>query len=385
MNSWHIGLHMVKQMIGSRKGVVTYLLIPCMVIALAISVIGGEGTHQSMILYLNQDSGPAGESIIQQISSKSAYLLKAVDSEQEMKDGLISQRGNAGFIIPPNLSKELLNDHVPEIKFYELKVTEGTYLIRGNINTLLEGMRIAANRISLIDTSEENKMSYLQEVLTGMSQHNVSYAIQPLGDKPVAFSSNVTGLMLMFLMFMMNSTVSLIVQDRVGRRMMRMYSAPVRSWEIALGNFLGSFLVGMLQILTLLAVSRWLLNYNFGLPFLQHFIILATFMLVSIGIACAIAGLIRSPQQIGMLSTLIVTPTCMLGGCFWPLSIVPEFMQKVANFIPQKWAIQAIQEISAGGGWNEIMLPLLILGLMAFILLAIGSVVLRPSESSTAV
>ena len=50
-----------------------------------------------------------------------------------------------------------------------------------------------------------------------------------------------------------------------------------------------------------------------------------------------------------MINSMIVTPTCMLGGCFWPLAIMPEFMQKIANLHPAKWAIEAV-EIAATGG-----------------------------------
>ncbi|MNC77213.1 hypothetical protein D3C75_1291160 [compost metagenome] len=82
-----------------------------------------------------------------------------------------------------------------------------------------------------------------------------------------------------------------------------------------------------------------------------------------------------------MLNALILTPTCMLGGCFWPLSIMPEYMQKAANFTPQKWAIQAVDIAATGGGWNELWLPFAVLGLMAVILLALGSATLRPNEA----
>jgi ABC-2 type transport system permease protein len=103
-------------------------------------------------------------------------------------------------------------------------------------------------------------------------------------------------------------------------------------------------------------------------------------MMVSLGLASTVAGLIRNGQNAAMINSMIVTPTCMLGGCFWPLAIMPEFMQKIANFIPQKWAIEAVEIAATGGTLSDIALPLAILSLMAVILLAVGSAVLRPSE-----
>lgn len=162
---------------------------------------------------------------------------------------------------------------------------------------------------------------------------------------------------------------------------MRMFSAPVRSYEIALGNFLGSSMVGLIQIAVVLSLGKWVLRYDYEVPMYLYFLVLAAFMLVSMGIAGTVAGLIRNPNNTGTLNSLILTPTCMLGGCFWPLSIMPDYMQKAANFMPQKWAIQAVDIAAAGGGWDELWLPFAILGLMAVILLAIGSAILRPNEA----
>ncbi|WP_240321556.1 ABC transporter permease, partial [Paenibacillus sp. O199] len=192
--------------------------------------------------------------------------------------------------------------------------------------------------------------------------------------------NNVTGFTIMFMMGLLTSTVAVIMEDRRQRTMARVYTAPVRAYEIALGNFLGSFAIGLIQIVLVLGISRWVLHYDAGIPFGIHLLILAAFMLVSMGIASTVAGLIRESKNATMLNSLIITPTCMIGGCFWPLSIMPDYMQKLANFVPQKWAIQAVETISAGGTLSDIALPLLILFGMAAILLTVGSAILRPSQ-----
>ncbi|MGO4375234.1 ABC transporter permease, partial [Paenibacillus sp. MCAF20] len=60
----------------------------------------------------------------------------------------------------------------------------------------------------------------------------------------------------------------------------------------------------------------------------------------------------------------------------------PTFMQKLANFLPQKWALQAIDRLGGGGSVADIGLQLAILVLFAAVLIAFGSAVLRPSKQS---
>ncbi|OPG99088.1 ABC transporter, partial [Chryseobacterium mucoviscidosis] len=74
--------------------------------------------------------------------------------------------------------------------------------------------------------------------------------------------SNVTGFTLMFMMTLISSVVSMIMDDRRQRTLSRMYTAPVRAYQIALGNFLGSLVVGSLQVVIVLVLSRYVLRYD---------------------------------------------------------------------------------------------------------------------------
>ncbi|MEV2418947.1 hypothetical protein ABNE98_14000 [Paenibacillus larvae] len=66
------------------------------------------------------------------------------------------------------------------------------------------------------------------------------------------------------------------------------------------------------------------------------------------------------------------------------MSIMPDFMQKVANFIPQYWAIDAFTCLSEGQRLGDVGLNLAILGLFAVILISFGSVILKPGDTRVA-
>jgi ABC-2 type transport system permease protein len=254
-------------------------------------------------------------------------------------------------------------------------------MVKMRVNAIAANLTESAQAVAAANGGGTYQQVQFAAVLKQAEQHYVGSARTDYDLYPRETLGVVTGLTLLFLMALVNSSVSLITDDRRGRTMMRMFSAPVRSYEIALGNFLGSFLVGIIQIVVVLSLGKWVLRYDYEMPMYLYFLVLAAFMLVSMGIASTIAGLMRNPSNAGMLNALILTPTCMLGGCFWPISIMPDYMQKAANFTPQKWAIQAVDIAATGGGWNELWLPFAILGLMAAVLLVIGSAILRPNEA----
>jgi ABC-2 type transport system permease protein len=301
--------------------------------------------------------------------------------ENALREGLVAQNGKAGILIPAGFTSALLAGEEPQISVYELKTNETSVMIKLKASAIADEMRNTATIIGAANEGSSDDDAQFATVMQRAEQHSIGSIRTDYNLYPREGLGVVTGLTLMFLMSLVTSSVSLIMDDRKGRTMMRMFSAPVRSYEIAIGNFLGSFMVGLIQIVVVLALGRWVLHYDYEVPIYLYFLVLAAFMLVSMGIASTVAGLIRNPNNAGMLNSLIITPTCMLGGCFWPLSIMPDYMQKAANFVPQKWAIQAIDIAATGGGWNELWLPFAILGLMAAVFLAIGSAILRPSEA----
>lgn len=381
-NIWTIAANLVRRMVGQRRGRMTYLIIPCIIISVIISLTGKLGFDKDVVLYSNLDTGPAGAHVIAELEKSGDYNLVKKNDEQEVKKGVVDEKGQAGLFIPADYTAKLLAGGQPQIQIYELKATETSITLKMKASDLGDRIRVLASASAAGPESAGTAEARLASVLERAGKHQVGSVRTDYNLYPRTGMDTVTGFMLMFLMSMVTSSVSFIMEDRKHRTMMRMYSAPVRSYEIAVGNFLGSLAVGLIQVGAVLVIAHYVLGYNFGLPMPIYFLALTGFMLVSMGLASTVAGLIRNPDNTGMLNALILVPTCMLGGCFWPISIMPDYMQKAANFVPQKWVIEAAELAATGSGWNQLWLPFAVLGLMAAVLLAIGSAILRPSEAA---
>mgnify|MGYP001792064077 FL=1 len=67
---------------------------------------------------------------------------------------------------------------------------------------------------------------------------------------------------------------------------------------------------------------------------------------------------------------MIIILSSGLGGSWWPLSIEPEFMQKLAHLTINAWALDGINALILDGkGFNDILpqaAALLIYGLVCF-------------------
>ncbi len=188
--------------------------------------------------------------------------------------------------------------------------------------------------------------------------------------------------MLLFIMLLTNQSIYLVVEDREKRTMLRMFTAPVRAGEIAAGNFLASIMLGTLQLVLIVIVMYNLIGYDMGISAGRLLLVMECFLLSSVGIATSVASMVKSVKNLGYINNLVVTPTCILGGCFWPIGLMPDFMQKLSSFTPQRWAILAFEESSGGAALGDIALHLGIMLLIAAVLLAFGAAVLQPTREA---
>jgi ABC-2 type transport system permease protein len=89
------------------------------------------------------------------------------------------------------------------------------------------------------------------------------------------------------------------------------------------------------------------------------------FGLAAIGLGVLIVSFADDSKQASTMQNLIITPSCMLTGCFWPVEIMPKSLQRIADFLPQKWTIGAIQKLQMGGSFDETIINLWIIAAFA--------------------
>jgi ABC-2 type transport system permease protein len=69
------------------------------------------------------------------------------------------------------------------------------------------------------------------------------------------------------------------------------------------------------------------------------------------------AALTKTSAQANALGTVIVLSISALGGAWWPLEIVPGWMQTVGRLSPMSWAMDGFQDIITRGQGMTAVLP----------------------------
>ena len=149
------------------------------------------------------------------------------------------------------------------------------------------------------------------------------------------------GMTIMFLMMSAVISTGVILEERQQGTWRRVLAAPVTRLQVLMGYLLGFLVVAFLQFIVLAVVQHFLFKVNWGnlmllLPFT------ALFLTCAMALGLAIGGLVRTYQQQTSVASLVMTASGMLSGIFWPVEVMPAFMQNISRAMPQYWAMQEI-------------------------------------------
>ncbi|MGG1244517.1 ABC transporter permease [Bacillus cabrialesii] len=161
-------------------------------------------------------------------------------------------------------------------------------------------------------------------------------------------ASTAAGFCILFVMLTMMGAAGTILEARKNGVWSRLLTASVSRAEIGAGYVLSFFVIGWIQFGILLLASHWMFGINWGNPG-AVIVLVSFFLLTVVGIGLVIAANVRTPEQQLAFGNLFVIATCMVSGMYWPIDIEPKFMQSIAEFLPQKWAMSGLTEIIANG------------------------------------
>ncbi|WP_054028020.1 ABC transporter permease [Bacillus sp. FJAT-28004] len=384
MPSLQIAAHLVRRTMGSRRGLIMNVIVPAIILSVMAGLFSSIEGDKAVIVVNNTDSGILGEYLASSLQKESLYEIHSEPSmnEQQLKDRVLDGKADAAIFIPSDFSAKMLEGDQSTAQLYRMNTQLWNASLAATLETEAHKLFSSVALVRGADRDAAVDIAILTALLEAQASPHAILANEEMKLGKIVSNPTMVGLILMFVMLLVSQSIGFIMEDREQRTMARMYTAPLRALDIAFGNFVGSMLVGTIQLLIVLGLTYYVFGYSPGIPFGEMLLVLEFFLLATVGLASAVAGLVRNSTQLSQINNIIIAPSCMISGCFFPLSMLPDFMQKLANFLPQKWAITAIDRLGGGSSFSDIIMPLLILLLFAAVLIAFGSAVLRPNRTS---
>ncbi len=346
-----------------KKGnIAVFVFLPLTGVLLSLLIYGTSTVSDLRIGFVDHDQKLLSADLKDEFTAVDGFSISDV-KEDEISDKLLDFELDAAVVVPEGYTDSIVSGKAASIEVVSLKGQETTVWIEQVINTYTAAM------LSLSDAAGGDR-DIFESMLEQVRQSGIGLKVMDVKDKGVGKDMTITsvGFLIMFILLGTGFTSMMILKDKRSRTYHRVCSAPVSARQYIVANALTGLLVSIIQIVIILVAMRLVLRIDTGVSDIYMFIILLMFALVAIGLGLVITAFTSSSYMAGTLSTLIITPTCMLGGCYWDVRYMPEFMQKLSYFVPQRWTIDAITKMQTGGNIADINLNLLVLAAFALAL-----------------
>ncbi len=169
-------------------------------------------------------------------------------------------------------------------------------------------------------------------------------------------------------------TAFAVVREREVGTLEQLMVTPIRPVELILGKTLPTLIVGLANVSMATTVAiLW-----FQVPFRGHLLILALgatlFVASSLGVGLVISTICSTQQQAFASGFFYIMPTIMLSGFGYPISSMPEALQKFTLIDPLRYFLIVIRStFLKGSGLIELWPQLLAMTILTTATLAIAT------------
>ncbi|MBC1500711.1 ABC transporter permease [Listeria weihenstephanensis] len=231
------------------------------------------------------------------------------------------------------------------------------------------------NIMSMIQASEKGGQDFAKYAST--FDHSKISVTQKTSsnqqDVVLMMSTQILGFLCMMLLYAAGNLGELILQEKEDGTFYRLMSTPLSSKAYLFGNALFSLAVVVTEVVICLTAMRFVFGIDPGVSYLALFGILFVFSVMAVLLSLALGFTATSRKSVSGLQMILFTLTSLLSGALIPVEIMPAFMQKVAEFLPQYWVMNAITTLQQNGGLASISLNIAIILGYALLFFCIAS------------
>jgi ABC-type multidrug transport system permease subunit len=161
-----------------------------------------------------------------------------------------------------------------------------------------------------------------------------------------SFDQYVPGFGITFLLIGMLMGISLgLIDERDWGTLARLRISGAPLAGTLIGKLMARFLVGLLQMVVLLAIGYCFFGVSLG-----RYPVMLLLPAAAISFAAAAFGLIiacvaRTHDSVMPFGAVVAMAMSAIGGCWWPLDFEPSWMRAFAQFLPTTWTMLAFNNL----------------------------------------
>ena len=311
----------------SKIGLFFSLIFPIILILLFGAIFSGGGGGPITVYVQNRDTGVsgfnAGNTFIAALNNNKTTTVTIVDNSQNLTDYMQAHSANQGVLIPQGFTTGYLNNETVDVVVYANPADTSSPIVYQTVGGIISGFNGYGY--------PHRTVRFVQQSIKSQSYKYIDFLIPGL----VGFS---------VLTSPMFSLVNISSEYKKTKLFKQLSLTPLTKTEWLTSKAIWYVVLGLISFLLMTQVGAALfgahLNYSFAIiPFL----LIGPLFFVSLGMLVGMVS--KSVESAAVVGNLITFPMMFLSGTFFPVSLMPTYLQNIAHVLPLFYLIDGLNQV----------------------------------------
>lgn len=355
------------------------LILPVIIITLIGLTFGSSGAIELGVL--DRDGTAHSAALVERLGATRGVDLDVYAEESDLRRDVRSSAIQAGLVIPAGYAEDLAAGDA-ELQVVVQAGTEGVASALAALDGAVTEVGVEQGAIRFVADRTGDEAVARELVAAGRA------GLEPVavvdldgreGDDDGTFAYTAPANLVLFVFINTFAVSTVIAVDRKGGQIRRMLSTPNPPGGVLLGIAASRLAFALVQSALIVGVGALAFGVDWGDP-VAALVLVALWAVVSAAVGVLAGSLVSDADQAQAVGIPIAVGCGMLGGCMWPLEIVPEAVRIAGHVTPHAWVMDAWMEVMFDDhGLRGILPNLAVLAGIALVLGALATRALRRS------
>ena len=322
------------------------LIFPVILI-LIFGAIFQSGFSGTITLYVqNHDTGPVSSSFTAALNSTGTVNLILVSTSENFSQYLSAHSASDGMIIPADFSANYNASQPVNVTLYGNPSQSSSQIVSGTVAGVINGFNLkrygGSSIIGVTQTTANSQVTkYIDFLVPGL----IGFAI---------------------LISPMFSLVNISSEYKRTKLFKQLSLTPLTKMEWLASKVLFYILLSSVSFLFMTAVGVLIFHANIAFSlWLIPFLVLGPMFFASLGML--VGTISKSTETASVVGNVITFPMMFLSGTFFPISLMPTYLQTFAHVLPLFYIIDGLNGVMIYNNYTQATIDLIVVAVIAIV------------------
>lgn len=313
-----------KGYLRNREALFFSLFFPLILILLFGAIFSASGSGPIPVEVQNLDNGTLGAAFVHTLGASEALKVVIVNSSVNMSEYMLSHSYTEGLVIPKDFSVAIQNGAQANITMYTDPADSSTGVVLVVVQALVNAFNLRLIHASPL-------VGYSDRTVNAQAPRYIDFLVPGL----IGFS---------ILTSPMFSMVNISAEYKKSKFFKQLSLTPLTKGEWLTSKIVWYVLLSALSFFLMVGFGRTVFHADVRLSlYAAPLIILGPLLFVSLGML--VGTVTRTQESAGIIGNIVTFPMMFLSGTFFPLDIMPGYLQRLAHVFPLYYLIQGLNDV----------------------------------------